>query len=400
MLYGAHECAGSCSRRAWTAVERHRLHGTAMLEGVGRARARDVRRSRAPMHNVIGVGIPDGSDGDARAGGPARGLRDRDRHVVRPAARPDLAHRHDGLQRRRDVLHTLAALEQVLRAEGHPLVRRARRGGARRLRGTHRDPSARSGRATRARRACSRAATSSRRSRSTRLASSRAPLARAPPGERARGLDGSTRALRPGGRGQPAAAASRARATDCPPCCSARTSTPCATRTVRRHARRAGRDRGVPRRMARRERVALPFALQVVGFRRRGGPPVRQRAPRRPRAGRAASIPPGGGAEADGITLREAFRDFGLDPVAQPSAARAPDELVGYLEAHIEQGPHLEEPTARSRWSRRSRRRRFELRHRGHAGHAGAIRTNVVATRSSARASSSSPSRRSGAHAA
>ncbi|PJI94626.1 allantoate amidohydrolase [Luteimicrobium subarcticum] len=47
-------------------------------------------------------------------------------------------------------------------------------------------------------------------------------------------------------------------------------------------------------------------------------------------------------ADADGVTLREAFVRFGLDPARVQEAAHRPGELVGYLEAHIEQGPLLE----------------------------------------------------------
>ena len=47
--------------------------------------------------------------------------------------------------------------------------------------------------------------------------------------------------------------------------------------------------------------------------------------------------------DADGTTLADAAREFGLDPDAIASAGRASDDLIGYLEAHIEQGPLLEE---------------------------------------------------------
>lgn len=47
--------------------------------------------------------------------------------------------------------------------------------------------------------------------------------------------------------------------------------------------------------------------------------------------------------DAHGVTLAQAARDFGLDPALIGTAARRPADLVGYLEAHIEQGPLLEE---------------------------------------------------------
>ena len=47
--------------------------------------------------------------------------------------------------------------------------------------------------------------------------------------------------------------------------------------------------------------------------------------------------------DADGTTLAQAAREFGLDPARIGTAARRPADLVGYLEAHIEQGPLLEE---------------------------------------------------------
>lgn len=44
----------------------------------------------------------------------------------------------------------------------------------------------------------------------------------------------------------------------------------------------------------------------------------------------------------DGVSLAQALRDFGLDPEALPGAARRPEELHGFVEVHIEQGPVLE----------------------------------------------------------
>ncbi|WP_432541573.1 allantoate amidohydrolase [Kineococcus sp. SYSU DK002] len=44
----------------------------------------------------------------------------------------------------------------------------------------------------------------------------------------------------------------------------------------------------------------------------------------------------------DGVTVRQAAEAFGLDPSRIGEAAREPQDLVGYLELHIEQGPQLE----------------------------------------------------------
>jgi allantoate deiminase len=46
--------------------------------------------------------------------------------------------------------------------------------------------------------------------------------------------------------------------------------------------------------------------------------------------------------DADGITVAEAIRAFGGDPDALAQDAYASDELLGYCEVHIEQGPLLE----------------------------------------------------------
>lgn len=74
--------------------------------------------------------------------------------------------------------------------------------------------------------------------------------------------------------------------------------------------------------------------------------------------------------DSDGTTLREAALAFGLDPERIPDAARDRAQLVGYLEAHIEQGPRLEDAdralgvvTAIAAAERRLIRYRGEARH-------------------------------------
>jgi len=44
----------------------------------------------------------------------------------------------------------------------------------------------------------------------------------------------------------------------------------------------------------------------------------------------------------DGITLRRAMEDFGLDPDALPGLKRNPAQVLGWVEIHLEQGPVLE----------------------------------------------------------
>ncbi len=86
----------------------------------------------------------------------------------------------------------------------------------------------------------------------------------------------------------------------------------------------------------------LPFALEVVAFSDEEGT-------RFATALMGSSAVAGAWREewwdrtdASGTTVREAAEAFGLDPARIGEAARRPEELLGYLELHIEQGPHLE----------------------------------------------------------
>ncbi|GII99594.1 (S)-ureidoglycine-glyoxylate aminotransferase [Sediminihabitans luteus] len=120
MLYAARECARLLVDEGMdAAVERHRLHGAAMLAGVQALGLRVFGDLAHRMNNVVAVEIPDGVDGDGvRAAmledygieigtsfGPLHG------RVWRIGTM--------GHNARRDaVLTTLAALEQVLRSAG------------------------------------------------------------------------------------------------------------------------------------------------------------------------------------------------------------------------------------------------------------------------------------------
>jgi allantoate deiminase len=76
--------------------------------------------------------------------------------------------------------------------------------------------------------------------------------------------------------------------------------------------------------------------------------------------------------DADGISLSQALRDFGLDPAAIPWAAYPPGQPAGYFEAHIEQGPVLESlDMPLGVVSAIVGQSRYWLRFLGQAGHAG-----------------------------
>lgn len=120
MLYSARECARILVEEGMdSAVERHRLHGSAMVEGLLGLGLTLFGDQSVRMNNVVGVEIPDGIDGDsARASllhdfgieigtsfGPLHG------RIWRIGTM--------GYNARRDtVLSTLAALESVLRLGG------------------------------------------------------------------------------------------------------------------------------------------------------------------------------------------------------------------------------------------------------------------------------------------
>ncbi len=78
--------------------------------------------------------------------------------------------------------------------------------------------------------------------------------------------------------------------------------------------------------------------------------------------------------DSSGVTLAEAMREFGLDPGRIGEAVRKPDEILCYLEVHIEQGPVLEnEGLAVGAVAAISGANRMTVTLDGTAGHAGTV---------------------------
>jgi allantoate deiminase len=128
----------------------------------------------------------------------------------------------------------------------------------------------------------------------------------------------------------------------------------------------------------RRQKIRLPFAIEVVGFADEEG--VRFQT-----AYLGSKVFAGCFDEknlrrkdASGISMRAAIKHFGGDPVKIKSARLNPKKLLGYIEAHIEQGPVLERKnlpigvvTAIAGQSR------FKIILTGRAGHAGTTPMNL-----------------------
>jgi allantoate deiminase len=94
----------------------------------------------------------------------------------------------------------------------------------------------------------------------------------------------------------------------------------------------------------------------------------------------------------DGVRLADALRAHGGDPDALAAASRRGDDLLGYLEVHIEQGPVLEERgAALGVVSAIAGATRARVTFTGRAGHAGTVPMGCAATRSPREPSGCSP---------
>ena len=78
--------------------------------------------------------------------------------------------------------------------------------------------------------------------------------------------------------------------------------------------------------------------------------------------------------DADGVSMRTALRDYGLDPGRIGMAAHDPDNVLAYVETHIEQGPVLlSENLPVGIVTAIAGATRFQIKISGQAGHAGTV---------------------------
>jgi allantoate deiminase len=116
------------------------------------------------------------------------------------------------------------------------------------------------------------------------------------------------------------------------------------------------------------------FALEVVAFADEEG--VRFPCALTGSRAMAGTLDPAvlGLTDRDGTTLAEALRACGLDPEGLVACARRPGEILGFLEAHIEQGPVLEQEGVTLGLVRAiAGATRLEVGVEGRAGHAGTV---------------------------
>ena len=91
-----------------------------------------------------------------------------------------------------------------------------------------------------------------------------------------------------------------------------------------------------------RASLRLPFALEVIGFADEEGVRFQSTLLGSRAVAGTFDMKVLDAVDAEGITMAEALQRFGLDRERISAAARARDEVLAYVELHIEQGPVLE----------------------------------------------------------
>ena len=120
--------------------------------------------------------------------------------------------------------------------------------------------------------------------------------------------------------------------------------------------------------------IRLPIAIEVIGFADEEGVRFKSTYLGSRAVAGTFDIELFATRDSDGISMREAFLDFGLNPDRIKSAVRRREELIGYVELHIEQGPVLEERgVSVGVVSAISGATRLKVWLKGEAGHAGTV---------------------------
>ncbi len=120
--------------------------------------------------------------------------------------------------------------------------------------------------------------------------------------------------------------------------------------------------------------VDLPFSIDVIAFSEEEG--VRYQTPFIGSRALIGDMPKDllDRTDADGISLLDALRRFGCDPGALPDAVHPPENVIAYIEPHIEQGPILEaENLPIGIVTGITGQTRADFQFVGQAGHAGAV---------------------------
>ena len=123
---------------------------------------------------------------------------------------------------------------------------------------------------------------------------------------------------------------------------------------------------------------ALPFAVELIGFADEEG--IRYGTTFLGSSAVAGRFAPAclSLEDADGVAMGDALRAFGGEPDAIGSAARRPQDVLGYCEVHIEQGPVLERRGAPvGVVTTITGQTHAEVRFIGEAGHAGTVPMNA-----------------------
>lgn len=121
MLYGARECARILLQEGVeNSIERHRIHGRAMAEGLAAMNLKLFGDQSHKMHNVVGVYIPEGIASETVRGAMLNDFAIEIGTSFGPLQGKIWRIGTMGYNARKDaILQTLAALEAVLRRAGH-----------------------------------------------------------------------------------------------------------------------------------------------------------------------------------------------------------------------------------------------------------------------------------------